>query len=310
MRQLARDPELNELLAFCTAVDLGSLGRAARTLHISQPALSKRLQVLEGIAGVQLLQRSHSGVTPTPHGQRLYLAARRVLAENQGVVELLSAMVGEHTPARLAVSPTMAESVVPTLLVEFEHQHTHHLSVELTIVVSSTVWRLVSDGYADIGIAAATGSADYADLRQFTICEDDVVVLVPAHHRWAEMQEIPIDEFTATPMIMREPGADSRQVVEQVLEDHGLQLAPAVAEIGSNAAAKIAASAEGLPALLSRLTVSPGDEGTLVARHVEGLSFSREFVLGYGPEEHLSPVARALLEHIRRRVDGGWKPRL
>jgi DNA-binding transcriptional LysR family regulator len=124
------------------------------------------------------------------------------------------------------------------------------------------------------------------------------------------MQEIPIDEFITTPMIMREPGADSRQVVEQVLEDRGLQLAPAVAEIGSNAAAKIAASAEGLPALLSRLTVSPGDEGTLVARHVEGVSFRREFVLGYGPEEHLSPVARALLEHIRRRVDGGWKPRL
>ena len=157
MSRLTRAPELSELRAFCTAVDLGSLGRAARVLHISQPALSKRLRVLEALAGTQLLQRSHRGVTPTLQGRRLYGAARRVLAENQAVEELLSGMVSDDTPARVAASPTMAESVLPTLLVEFEGTHQRHLSVELTIVSSAAVWRLVADGHADLGLAAATG---------------------------------------------------------------------------------------------------------------------------------------------------------
>ena len=56
-----RSPELTELRAFCMAADLGTLGRAAVALHISQPALSKRLRALETVAGADLLTRSASG---------------------------------------------------------------------------------------------------------------------------------------------------------------------------------------------------------------------------------------------------------
>ena len=45
-----RSADIAELRAFCAAVDLGSLGRAARLLRVSQPALSKRLRVLEALA--------------------------------------------------------------------------------------------------------------------------------------------------------------------------------------------------------------------------------------------------------------------
>ncbi len=53
-----RSPDIVELRAFCAAADLGSLGRAARLLRVSQPALSKRLRTLETLAGAQLLDRS------------------------------------------------------------------------------------------------------------------------------------------------------------------------------------------------------------------------------------------------------------
>ena len=68
------------------AADLGSLGRAAIRLNVSQPALSKRLQALEQLAGVPLLERSPRGVTLTPAGRRLYAEARRLI-EQAEVVE-------------------------------------------------------------------------------------------------------------------------------------------------------------------------------------------------------------------------------
>ena len=55
-------PDLNELRAFCVAADLGTLGRAAVRLHVSQPSLSKRLAALEAKVGAQLLERSPRGV--------------------------------------------------------------------------------------------------------------------------------------------------------------------------------------------------------------------------------------------------------
>ncbi len=87
-----RELQLADLRAFCTAIELGSLGRAARMMHVSQPALSKRLHSLETLTGVCLLVRSHRGVSPTPAGTRLYPVARRVLAENEAIVELIKGL--------------------------------------------------------------------------------------------------------------------------------------------------------------------------------------------------------------------------
>lgn len=90
----AREPALADLRTFCIAIDLGSLGKAARVMHVSQPALSKRLRSLETWAGVRLLVRSHRGVAPTAAGMRLYPAARRLLADDDALADLIDRLHG------------------------------------------------------------------------------------------------------------------------------------------------------------------------------------------------------------------------
>src|SRR3954454_13012141 len=108
-RKSIRGPEIAELRAFCSAVDLGTLGKAAVSLKISQPALSKRLRTLEGAAGTQLLERSRRGVVPTVAGRRLYPEARRLLEQADVIERLLESAPGEQAPIELAVSHTIAE---------------------------------------------------------------------------------------------------------------------------------------------------------------------------------------------------------
>src|SRR3954451_23985624 len=114
-----RSPDVAELRAFCAAVDLGSLGRAARLMRLSQPALSKRLRTLEAVAGAKRLERSPRGVTPTPAGRRLYLEARKLLAQADAIEELMAGLSDESAPIRLAASHTIAEFVLPEPLVAF-----------------------------------------------------------------------------------------------------------------------------------------------------------------------------------------------
>ncbi len=299
MSRPARGPGLVELRAFCAAVELGSMGRAARVLHVSQPALSRRLRVLEKLANVRLLERSRRGVSPTPAGTRLYLAARRVLAEDEAIEGLMGGVLAQGVPARLAASPTMAESVLPKLLVDFEERHERHLSIELTIVSSAMVRELVREGRVDLGLAAADLSAQAeSSLAQIPLCDDEVVVIVPREHPWAAVEEIDLEEFLGTRMIMRDPRADTRHTVGAVLRSLGLSLAAPLAEIGNTAAAKDAALRECAPALLSRLAVGVADERLLV-RHVAGLRFRRRFVLLYGTKEDPSPLVRAFTDQVR-----------
>jgi DNA-binding transcriptional LysR family regulator len=304
MSKLVRMPELAELRAFCAAVDLGSLGKAARLLQVSQPALSKRLRGLEALTGSQLLERSTRGVTPTPAGKRLHAAAQRLLAEAESIEALMEGLDAGQAPIRLAASPTMAEFVLPALLVELESKHERHLSVELSIANSAAARTLVLEGRAELGLVAAEegSNGDAAGLCESPFCEDEIVVAVPAGHAWAEVEEIEPAELVSTPLIVRDPGASSRGVVAEALAALELSLAPPLAEIGSTAAALATAVAEGAPVLLSSLALERSGENGLSARRVAGLRFERRFVLVHCGEESLPAPARTLVRHLQESV--------
>jgi DNA-binding transcriptional LysR family regulator len=296
-----RSLDIAELRAFCAAVDLGSLGRAARLLRVSQPALSKRMRAIEAVVGTRLVERSPRGITPTPAGTRLYVEARKLLAQAEAVDDLVRGLSGEEAPVRVAASHTIAEFVLPGPLVDFERQRERHLSVELMVANSVVVRELVRDGRADFGIAAVDRVAQsVAPLTETPFCDDEVIVAIPADHPWASAKHVEMDDFTSTPMVVRDPSANTRRVVEESLVRRGLSLAPSLAEVGSTSAAKATALEEGAPVLISRMAVGPADG--LVVRRVKGLDLKRRFVIVTGAEETLPAGARALIAALSASV--------
>ena len=302
MGDLVRPVDLAELRAFCAAVDLGSLGAAARALGVSQPALSKRMRDLEALAGTKLLERHARGTTATASGERLYLQARKLLAQAEEVEALLVGLRGEEGPVHLAASHTIAEYVLPGPLVDYERRHERHLSVELVIANSVVVRELVRDGRAEFGIAALEPNGDAtAGVRVLPFCDDEVVLAVPRGHAWAGREAITPEELAATAMVLRDPSANTRRVVDAELEEHELALAPPLAEVGSTRAAIDTALGEDAPVLLSRMALK-GDDRLLV-RPVAGLRFRRKFAFLLGPRP-LSPSGRALLSHLQAITAG------
>ena len=303
MPGLLRPVDLAELRAFCAAVDLGSLGAAARALGVSQPALSKRMRDLEALAGTKLLERHARGTTATAAGERLYLQARKLLAQAEEVEALLVGLRGEEGPVHLAASHTIAEYVLPGPLVDYERRHERHLSVELVIANSVVVRDLVRDGRAEFGIAALEpGSEEPGNgLRALPFCDDEVVLAVPSGHEWAAREEIVPSDLAATPMVLRDPSANTRRIVDAALGARGLALAPPLAEVGSTSAAIATALGENAPVLLSRMAL--GGERRLVVKGVTGLRFARKFALLLGPRP-LSPSGRSLLSHLQAITHG------
>jgi DNA-binding transcriptional LysR family regulator len=156
---------------------------------------------------------------------------------------------------------------------------------------------LVGEGRADLG-AVAEPSSDGPALVKTPFCEDEVVVGVPEAHPWATADEVALDDFVRTSIIMRDPGANSRIVVDAALEALGVSLASPPAEIGSTTAAKATAVSERAPVLLSLRALEASSE-RLVVRRVAGLRFLRRFVLLHAGEESLPSLARALYRFLR-----------
>jgi DNA-binding transcriptional LysR family regulator len=301
-RKSIRGPEIAELRAFCSAVDLGTLGKAAVSLKISQPALSKRLRALEAAAGTRLLERSSRGVAPTAAGRRLYPEARRLLEQADVVEELLESAPREKAPIELAVSHTIAEFFLPPELVAYQADG-RRPPVQLTIANSSSVRRMVGEGRATIGIAAAgpQGGQESADeLEELELLDDEVVLAVPRDHAWYRRKQIPQDLFLATPMVMRDEDAHVRRRVEAELAQRGLAVAEPLIEAASTAVAKREALQRSAPVLLSALSLDEARD-RLYRRPVAGLSFPRRFVVICRSLASLPRQDRGFVDFIRRR---------
>jgi DNA-binding transcriptional LysR family regulator len=305
-RRTIRGPEIAELRAFCAAVDLGTLGKAAVSLKISQPALSKRLRTLEAAAGAKLLERSSRGVAPTAAGRRLYPEARRLLHQADVVEQLLESAPRELDPIELAVSHTIAEFLLPPELVAYQADG-RRPPVQLTIANSSSVRRMVAEGRASIGIAA-TGpdrveeGAD--ELEELELLGDEVVVAVPHDHAWYRRKQIPQELFLGTPMVMRDQDAHVRRCVEAELGERGLTLAEPLIEAASTAVAKREALQRSAPVLLSALSLDEARD-RLYRRPVAGLSFPRRFVVVCRSLSSLARQDREFVDFVRRRSQDG-----
>src|SRR3569832_1804001 len=146
-------PDLNELRGFCVAADLGTLGRAAVRLHVSQPSLRKRLASLEAKAGAQLLVSSPRGVELTTAGRRQYGHARALLEQADQVADVMVGLKRSGDVVRLAASHSAAEAFVARMLQGSDA--TQRATIELLAANSQVVRGRVADGRADVGVAAS-----------------------------------------------------------------------------------------------------------------------------------------------------------
>ena len=289
-------PDLEALRTFCVAAELGTLGRAATRLHVTQPAVSKRLHNLEALCGARLLDRTAHGVTLTPAGERLYAHARRILVELTALTETVEELRGDRAAITLAISPTAADLVLAPALVRA--QADGQAPVEVVVANSRTVKRMVAARQVDVGVAACLPGEQPPGTEAVELFDDELVLGTPLRHPWARRRRVSVREFAATPIVRRDRGAQTWEVVESAMEAVGSHGAPAAVQAGTTAVAKAEAHARTLPAVLSVRVLAPEDN--LEAVRVEGVAFRRRFCALRPPRVPGVPApADRLLEALR-----------
>jgi LysR family transcriptional regulator, transcriptional activator of the cysJI operon len=253
-----------------------SFSRAGLALHLSQSAVSQQIAALELELAGTLFDRSRRRVRLTPAGVALlnrvdalladFAEARRAVAAAGGAVE------GE---LRVAASRTIGTYLLPRLLAILNRRHPA-LRLEITIENSERVVQTLLAGHTDIGYIEDTVA--HAGIVLSPLLEDELVIVAAASHRFAGMDEIPLDDLAHEPLIMREIGSGTRRVTEEHLQAAGLRLDQLhiAAELTGIEAIKAAVEAALGVTILSRATL--GKElalGTLISRPLAGVPIRR-----------------------------------
>lgn len=140
-----------ELASFAVVAEQLHFGRAASRLHISQPALSKRIKSLEQKIGGPLLARDRRGVELTPAGAMFYKQARRILRDLDITFESARGTVaGQLGKLRLGVGIATIHSLIPRALLKFRETCP---GIEIEIADMSTVSQIEAliAGRLDVG---------------------------------------------------------------------------------------------------------------------------------------------------------------
>lgn len=190
-------PSLSDLRAFVAVGEHQSFAAAAKVLHLSQPALSRRISHLEGQLGVQLFDRTTRSVELTLLGRRFMGQVRSVVAElDRSVLNLHDVAHLEAGDVSVGCVFSAVHHFLPAVIRSFREQHPHVLV------------RIIEEGADEVLASIKVGEADFAlnyigmqdpEVEFAPLLKEPFVVACPAGHplaarravRWAELAEHP-----------------------------------------------------------------------------------------------------------------------
>ena len=294
-------PDMASLDLLVSVGELGSIRAAAAAHGVSQPAASMRLRALERLLQIPLLERAPTGARLTPAGIATAEWAAIVLGDMRTLLAGTAALrAGRTSQLRLAASLTVAEYLVPGWL-HLLAAETPETKVSLQMGNTAHVADLVAAGDVDLGFIE--GSRPPGRLRSKEVLADELEIVVPAGHPWSRRRRpISARELAKTPLVLRERGSGTREVLTAALGAQGLGITAAM-ELGSTTAIKAAVMTGAGPAVLSALAVRAElQTGQLVAVPCEDVSLQRTIRAIWAPSRSLSAAAARLLSIAARSV--------
>lgn len=312
-------PDALTVDAVLAVVRHGGMNKAAHHLGVSQQVVSTRISKLEMRLGQRIFWRGAAGSFTTESGSRIV----RVLEGLQGALDecargLEIAVGGSPTEeVKLVVSHTIAEVDYPRWAAAYQRAHPHS-RLHMRQLNSREAQTHVVQGHAELAIVEGNWVAH--ELHQRVVGHDELVVVVPAAHRWAETNNprqpsgtevstsapeiaaVTKEELQSTPLVLREHGSGTREVVADVL---GTLASPA-GEFGSLGAQRTAIGALEAPGIIARRAVaSQLETGEYVEVPVAGISFDRLLRVVWSSQNRLSDPAYQFLRFLVDYADAG-----
>lgn len=197
-----------------------SFTKAAKELHISQPAISKHIQELEQLYAVQLLERKGSNVAMT-HAGEVFLKHAEAIIDSYRMLtldmNLISGIFSETL--NVGASTTIAQYILPELIARFVSRFP---DIRFTMFSgnSEQIEQALIEHRIDVGLVE--GDGHHSGLHYAHFAKDELVLVTNTQNRCND--EVSIKELQQLPLVLREAGSGTLEVIENALRGHGLDL--------------------------------------------------------------------------------------
>ncbi|HDX8831032.1 TPA: LysR family transcriptional regulator [Klebsiella michiganensis] len=214
---------LRHLHTFVAVAQQGTLGRAAETLNLSQPALSKTLNELEQLTGTRLFERGRLGAQLTLVGEQFLTHAVKVLDALNTAGQALNRKEGLNSDiVRIGALPTAALGILPSVIGQF-HQQQKDIILQVATMNNTMLLAGLKSGEIDIGIGRMSDPELMSGLNyELLFLESLKLVVRPGHPLLQET--VTLSRVMEWPVVVSPKGTLPRQNAETLLQSQGCKI--------------------------------------------------------------------------------------
>lgn len=199
-----------------------SFTRASQELFISQPAVTRHVKELEEEYKARLFVRRGNAIQLTAAGQILMKHCQQIMAayrEAESEIHKLNDLTAGSLT--IGASTTIAQYVIPACLARF---HLKYPEVKLSLKNGNTeeIERCLLNKEIDLGFIE--GDSKNPEIHYMQFAQDEIVLVCRADHPMTEKASVSITELSAIPLVLRERGSGTLEVIEHALQRKGINL--------------------------------------------------------------------------------------
>lgn len=203
------------LHVFRKVAELQNMTKAAQALHLSQPAVTKHVQMLERELRIALFKRTPNGLMLTEAGVVYLRHVQELSQAHENVARQLHATSGIVTGRlRLGSNKTVLSYFLPEVLARFKRQYPS-VTCEIMDGNTDTIVGALLDQHIDLAIVE--GPCQRPEIQKQTILEDEIIWIASPSDPVAKLERPTVQAVLQRPLIVREIGAGGRQFMEQAL---------------------------------------------------------------------------------------------
>lgn len=285
--------ELRQLRYFVAIVDHGSLSRAARVLHIVQPALTQQLQQLEEELGAILLHRSAQGMQATDAGKIFYEHALAILKQVADAKSAVRQSTDKPSGTVALGIPQSASGALALPLLTAVRAAFPDITFQLTEELTGNLTEQLASGRLNLAVLFDDGQLGKFNTK--ALVEEEMMFITRADSQFAcKRQSISLEKALQVPLILPSMQHGVRPRIERIVRDQGLRIEHVI-DITSIAILKSAILADmGATILPMSPLLAEIERGEMRASPIRGVTLSRTVVLCSSKNIPLTNAAMAV----------------
>lgn len=291
------------LKTFIEVINMRNISKAAEKLFVTQPAVSKQLQILEKDFGATLITKNGREIIPTEEGNLLYKYAINLLNEENKIYSHIrnddDKLSGELI---IYTSSLPADYYIHDLIIGFSKIY-HEITYNIIKADSKAVYNYIEDGLTSFGFTGAV----YKNKKIKNLCiAEDEVILIASEKKYNELinKKITLDILLKQDFVIREKGSATLQTFENFINKKSLKLEDFKIKIQAedNEMIKTFVKNDMGIGVISRIAVEREiSEGQVYPLQVEGLELKRQLYYVYHEDRYFSKIEEKFKEYITNK---------